>query len=115
VQHGWQITRVPPTTHCAVFPNITGASQHWFLDTGTVLDAIEPRVVISELAVVEMAKLFGFISKGEAKQMQQIIDEKEATINDLLQRVDDLENFKAAVKLISDEKKKAIAAERAVA
>jgi hypothetical protein len=105
---------MPPTQHCMVFPNVSGASQHYFLDTGMVLDQHSAPVIISDVAVVEMAKMFGFVSRGEAEQMQEKLDAKEATINELLQKVDDLEKFKGAVTLISNEKKKAIAAEKAV-
>jgi len=98
-----------------VFPNVTGASQHYFLDTGVVLDQHSAPVIISDVAVIEMAKLFGFISRGEAEQMQERMDEKEAENNRLLERLDELERFKDAVQLISNEKKKAIAAERAAA
>jgi hypothetical protein len=109
MNHGWRVGPMPPTQHCIVFPNITGAGSHYFLDTGIVLDQHSAPVVISDVAVVEMAKLFGYVSQGEVKQMQEVIDQKEETINELLQKVDDLEQFKAAVKLISNEKKKAIA------
>src|SRR6266487_1151982 len=101
MNHGWRVGQMPPTQHCIVFPNISGASQHNFLDTGLVLDQHSAPVIISDVAVVEMAKLFGYVSQGEMKQMQEVLDEKESTINDLLQKVDDLERFKAAVKLIS--------------
>jgi hypothetical protein len=106
---------MPPTQHCIVFPNVTGAGQHWFLDTGIVLDQHSAPVVISDVAIQEMAKELGFISLGEAQRIQEVLDQKEETINELLQKVDDLEKFKAAVTLISNEKKKAIAAEKAVA
>jgi hypothetical protein len=113
MNHGWRVGPMPPTQHCIVFPNITGASGHYFLDTGIVLDQHSAPVVISDTAAVEIAKTFGYISRGEAQQMQEVLDQKEETINELLQKIDDLEKFKAAVKLISDEKKKALQEARA--
>jgi hypothetical protein len=115
VNHGWRVSRMPPTQHCIVFPNVSGASQHYFIDTGMVLDQHSAPVIICDLAVIEMAKLLGYISRGEAEQMQEKLDAKEQTINKLLERNDELEKFKSAVTLISNEKKKAIAAEKAVA
>jgi hypothetical protein len=92
-----------------VFPNITGASSHYFLDTGMVLDQHSAPVILSDTAVVEMAKVFGFVSRGTAEEMQKACDEKDEEITVLQQRIEDLEKFKSAVKLISDEKKKAMA------
>jgi hypothetical protein len=109
MNHGWRVGPMPPTQHCIVFPNVTGASGHWFLDTGIVLDQHTAPVVICDLAITEMAKVMGFVSHGEAKQMQEALDEKDAYVSQLLERIEELEKFKAAVKLISNEKKKAMA------
>lgn len=109
MNHGWRFGRMPPTQHCVVFPNISGAGPHQFLDTGIVLDQHSAPVVISDVAIIEMAKLLGYVSRGTLEQMQEVIDEQDAEINRLLEENEKLKEFKAAVRLISDEKKKALA------
>src|SRR4051794_29105520 len=105
--HGWRVLRQLPNypQRCAVFPQLGGASGHLFLDTGQEISSArnDPHVYISDTAVVEMAKMFNMVTRGELERSQRDHDLAKERVAELEAQVQELERYKAAVDLVKAE------------
>jgi hypothetical protein len=106
-EHGWRVLRQLPNypQRCAVFPQLGQASGHLFLDTGQEISSArnDPHVYISDAAVVEMAKMFNMVTRGELDQTHRDLSLAKDRIHELEAQVQQLERFKAAVDLVKAE------------
>lgn len=73
-----------PPHRCAVNPGCT-SDRDGFVDTGTVLNAVEPAIYVAASSVRAMALLLGFATPEEKAEL-------EGRVSELGQRVEDLES-----------------------
>ncbi len=107
MEHGWRmVTELHKhPQHCAVFPHIGSSSRHKFLDTNTEIEPVPKgsRIYISDVAIQEMAKAVGMIPKSHLKNTAAELKGAHERIDELEQKVAELERFKAAVDLVKAE------------
>lgn len=75
-----------PPHRCAVNPGCT-SDRGGFVDTGTVLNAVEPAIYVAASSVRAMALLFGFATPEEKEELEGRVRELESentSLNDEL-------------------------------
>jgi hypothetical protein len=73
-------TPIPPQT-CAVLPHRHFSER--FIDTGTDLPGVDPHIYVSESAVGEMARIFGWRSPADSAATDEAIEGLEAQLAEL--------------------------------
>jgi ABC-type Zn uptake system ZnuABC Zn-binding protein ZnuA len=86
--------------HCAVFPQLGANHKEGYFDTGNDLNAIDPHVYVSVVAVKEMAKQLGYVPPEDHSVALAQRDAALSRIETLEQELQEKQQVIAAVHVI---------------
>lgn len=86
---------------CAAIPYIGATHNGKFIDTGSEMTGgFDNRVYISDVAVGDMARMLGFVAKGEHRQMADRVAQLEAELERAHAEIADLERVQQAIDVL---------------
>lgn len=86
---------------CAVLPYVGATHPGSFIDSGSeLIGGFDNRVYISDVAVGEMARMYGYVSRGEHRSALARVAELEAELEAARAEIVELERFQQAIDVI---------------
>lgn len=83
---------------CAALPQMGQTSNTRWIDTGTELIAVDPRIYLSEAAVREMVRVLGWASPEEYTALEYRANELSARASELEAKLTEADRFAESVK-----------------